>query len=152
MDSWMTRLARHYDKVRARYPDDELLILFDIDGTILDMRCMVLFLLRKYDEQHDTTLFQGLGLADIEVHENHVDRLLEGLNLRRSLRRKVQDWYLTNRWSSEAVLTAHHPFAGVMEVIRWFHIQPRTSVGLNTGRPAAIREDTLRSLITGRDH
>ena len=146
MDSWMTRLARHYDKVRARYPDDELLILFDIDGTILDMRWMVLFLLRRYDHEHDTTLFQGLGLADIEVHENHVDRLLEGLNLRRSLCRKVRDWYLTNRWSSEAILTAHHPFAGVMEVIRWFHIQPRTSVGLNTGRPAAIREETLRSL------
>ncbi len=146
MDSWMTRLARHYDKVRARYPDDELLILFDIDGTILDMRCMILFLLKKYDDEHGTTLFQGLGLADINVHENKVDRLLEGLNLPRPLCRKVQDWYLTNQWSSEAILTAHCPFAGVMEVIRWFHIQPRTSVGLNSGRPAAIREETLRSL------
>ena len=128
MVSWMGRLARHYDKVRARYPEDELLILFDIDGTILDMRCMILFLLRKYDEEHDTTLFQGLGLADIDIHENHVDRLLERLNLPGRLCRKVRDWYLANRWSSEAILTAHRPFAGVMEVIRWFQFQPRTSV------------------------
>ena len=146
MVSWMGRLARHYDKIRARYPEEELLLLFDIDGTILDMRCMILFLLRKYDEEHDTTLFQGLGPADIDVHENHVDRLLERLNLPRRLRRKVEDWYLANRWSSEAILTAHRPFAGVMEVIRWFQIQPRTSVGLNTGRPAVIRDQTLRSL------
>ncbi len=146
MDSWMTRVALQYDKVCALYHDDELLILFDIDGTILDMRCMILFVLRKYDEEHETTLFGELGLTDIDVHENHVDRLLEGLNIPRPLCRKVQDWYLANRWSSEAILTAHCPFAGVMEVIRWFQIQPRTSVGLNTGRPAVIREETLRSL------
>ena len=146
MDSWMTRLARHYDKVRARYPGDELLILFDIDGTILDMRCMILFLLTKYDEEHETSLFRGLELSDIDVHENEVDRLLEGRNLPRPLRQKVQDWYLRNRWSSDAILRAHCPFGGVMEVIRWFQIQPLTSVGLNSGRPTSIREDTLRSL------
>ncbi len=146
MDSWMRRLARHYDKVRARYPDDELLIMFDIDGTILDMRCMILYLLREYDEEHDAALFQGLELTDIDAHENQVDQLLENLNLPRPLCRKVEDWYLKNRWSPAAVLAAHCPFAGVMEVIRWFQTQPRTSVGLNSGRPAAIREETLRSL------
>ena len=93
MDSWMTRVARQYDKVRARYPDDELLILFDIDGTILDMRCMILYLLTKYDAEHGTSLFQGLELPDIEVHEDDIDRLLEGLNLPRSLCQKVHDWY-----------------------------------------------------------
>ena len=33
-----------------------------------------------------------------------------------------------------------------MEVIRWFQMQPNTFVGLNTGRPEFLREDTLRSL------
>ena len=146
MESWMTRLARQYDKDRARYPDDELLILFDIDGTILDMRCMILYLLTKYDKEHGTSLFQGLELPDIEVHEDQIDRLLDGLNLPRPLCQKVQDWYLKNRWSSDAILSAHCPFGGVMEVIRWFQIQPRTNVGLNTGRPTSIRRDTLRSL------
>ena len=35
---------------------------------------------------------------------------------------------------------------GVLEVIRWFQLQPKTYVGLNTGRPESIRADTLRSL------
>jgi hypothetical protein len=38
MNSWMQRLSQHYDRMRRHYPDDELMILFDIDGTILDSR------------------------------------------------------------------------------------------------------------------
>ena len=146
MDRWMARVARQYDNACARYPDDGLLILFDIDGTILDMRCMILYLLTKYDEEHGTSLFQGLELSDIDVHEDQVDHLLEGLNLSRPLCQKVYDCYLSNRWSSSAILSAHCTFGVVMEVIRWFQIQPRTNVGLNSGRPTSIREDTLRSL------
>jgi len=144
--SWMTTLARHYEQMCARYPDDELLVIFDIDGTILDMRHMILYLLQTYDREHDSTFFEGLALSDIDLHENHVDGLLERLSLPRLQRQRVLDWYLTNRWSSTALLTAHRPFAGVMEVIRWFLIQPRTTVALNSSRPEAIREETLRSL------
>lgn len=43
-------------------------------------------------------------------------------------------------------MRSHRPFPGVLEVIRWFQMQPRTFVGLNTGRPEALRGDTLRSL------
>jgi len=43
-------------------------------------------------------------------------------------------------------MESHRPFIGVMEVIRWFQIQPKTFVGLNTGRPECIRADTLHSL------
>ncbi len=35
---WMRRLAKHYERVRERYPGERLIVLFDIDGTILDMR------------------------------------------------------------------------------------------------------------------
>ena len=47
MATWMKKLAKHYEKIRARHPDGELLILFDIDGTILDLRCMVLHVLKS---------------------------------------------------------------------------------------------------------
>ena len=146
MKSWMTTLARHYDKVRERYPDDELLVLLDIDGTILDMRHMILYLLRKYDQQHGSAFFEGLQLGDIDLHENHVDDLLGRLNLPRLQRRKVLDGLPANRLSSAAVLAAHRPFVGVMEVMRWFVLQPRTTVALNSGRPEAIRDETLRTL------
>jgi hypothetical protein len=40
-----------------------------------------------------------------------------------------------------------------MEVIRWFQLQPSTFVGLNTGRPEALRAATLRSLnALGREY
>jgi len=35
-----------------------------------------------------------------------------------------------------------------LEVIRWFQLQSNVVVGLNTGRPESLREDTLRSLNT----
>jgi len=46
MKSWMAELAAHYEKMRRRYPQDRLMLLFDIDGTILDMRAMVLYVHR----------------------------------------------------------------------------------------------------------
>jgi len=146
MSTWMNRLARDYQQMRARYADDELLILFDIDGTILDMRHMVRQMLCEFDEEHGTDFFRDLKLEQIEAHENHIDPLFSDLNLPLPQVERVKDWYLDRRWTPEAILESHRPFRGVMEVIRWFQIQPRTSVGLNTGRPERIRAETLQSL------
>ena len=146
MSNWMKRLHGHYEKLHAQYPEDKLLILFDIDGTILDMRCMILYVLKAYDEEHDTEYFAQLRLADVTVHENQVETLLKICNVHANQQRGVLDWYEKHRWTSIAILHSHHAFARVMDVIRWFQIQPSTSVGLNTGRPDAIRADTLRSL------
>ena len=32
------RLASHYNRARATFPNDRLIILFDLDGTIVDLR------------------------------------------------------------------------------------------------------------------
>ncbi|MFQ5398539.1 MAG: hypothetical protein ACE5E7_02975 [Anaerolineae bacterium] len=144
--NWMAELAHHYEKTRKRYPQDKLIILFDIDGTILDMRHMILSVLHAYDREHDTRLFRHFRVEDIKVHENHVKSLLEQLPVPPEHRNHILVWYEENRWSSSAILESHRPFSGVLEVIRWFQIQPNTFVGLNTGRPEAIRADTLRSL------
>ncbi len=42
MNNWMSSLAHHYEKTRERYPGEKLLIMFDIDGTIVDTRYMIL--------------------------------------------------------------------------------------------------------------
>ena len=34
---WIRDLASHYDRARTIYPDDRLIILFDVDGTIVDL-------------------------------------------------------------------------------------------------------------------
>lgn len=140
--NWMAKLAAHYDAVKHRHPEDKLMILFDIDGTILDMRYMVWRLLKTYDQEHSTEFFAALSVDDITVHEERVKTLLDDLNISYADQKDILDWYQIHAWSVEAMLEAHRPFSGVLEVIRWFQLQPQTTVGLNTGRPESIREET----------
>lgn len=142
----MTTLANHYQKMQQKYPDEDLLILFDIDGTILDMRNMVLFLLNCFDREHKTSYFSHLGLQDISVHENDVVALLTKLSIKAAEKHKILEWYNANRWQQETIMEGHRPFRGVLEIIRWFQIQPRTFVGVNSGRPEKIRAETVRSI------
>lgn len=146
MKNWMTALARRYEETRRRYPDDKLMILFDIDGTILDMRYMMLYVLKAYDREHGSGCFADLDVEEIDIHENQLEEFLTRRGLPAAERERLLKWYEKNRWAPSAVMESHRPFRGVLEVIRWFQIQPETYVGLNTGRPEFLREDTLRSL------
>jgi hypothetical protein len=153
MSDWMRTLAEHYAAARRRFPDDDLMVVFDIDGTILDMRQMVRHVLLGYDKRNGTEYFYGLCVEDVDVHENRLEPLLVRLGLADGVRRDVLRWYLEQRWTSAAILASHRPFQGVMDIIRWFQLQPGTYVGLNTGRPDAIRRDTLESLNSlGREY
>ncbi|MFZ5515875.1 MAG: hypothetical protein ACOY90_04520 [Candidatus Zhuqueibacterota bacterium] len=146
MKNWMKQLACHYEKMRNRYPNDRLLLLFDIDGTIIDMRYMIHYVLQLYDQVHNTKYFSQLKIAHITFHENQLDSFLARLSLPEAEEKKILSWYIKQRWSSLAIYESHRPFSGVMEVIRWFQMQPNTYVGLNSGRPETLREDTLLSL------
>lgn len=146
MNSWMKKIALHYEKTRDLYQEDRLMILFDIDGTILDMRYMVLHVIKSFDRSHGTSFFKNLRFEDIAVHENQVEKLLAKFEIPDENRENILCWYKEHRWTSNAILASHRPFVGVMEVVRWFQMQPNTFVGLNTGRPEFLREDTLRSL------
>jgi hypothetical protein len=142
----MRRLAAHYGRFCSEYPKDQLLIVFDIDGTILDMRHMVRHVLLSFDRAHGSGWFHGLTAADVTVHENQVDQLLRDMALPVSIAERAYRFYLEQRWQPQAVLAAHRPYQGVLDVIRWFQIQPDTSVALNTGRPQHLRSQTLQSL------
>lgn len=144
--TWMRALASHYEALRRKRPGERLMLVFDIDGTILDMRAAVAYVLLGYDRAHATRWFHGLVPGDIRVHENHVEPLLAARAIPASEAEAIRSWYHAHLWSREAVLAGHRPFRGVMEVLRWFQLQPNTAVGLNTGRPEALRELTLESL------
>ncbi len=144
--AWLKKLATHFEKIRKRHPNDKLMIIFDIDGTILDMRYMVHHVLREYDRVHRTAYFHHLRVSDITVHENHIEDLIANQGVEPEHQHQILEWYHVHRWKPEAILKAHRPFSGVLEVIRWFQIQPNVYVGLNAGRPESIREATLRSL------
>ncbi len=150
---WMRTLATSYETAQSKCGEGPLILLSDIDGTILDMRHMILSVLQSFDREHQTQHFERLRSEDITVHENHVDRLLEILNVPVTSRQEILDHYLERRWSASAITDVHQPFQGVLEVIRWFQLQPNTEVGLVTGRPETLRESTLRSLnVLGKLH
>jgi hypothetical protein len=144
----MRDLAFHYESVRRSYPDDELLIVFDIDGTILDMRYLILEVLHGYDRKNGTDFFRFLNADDIHFHENEIEDFLKESGISEPARSEIIEWYVLNFWSPEIIMRSHRPFEGVLDVIRWFQLQPRTSVGLNTGRSEHMRADTLHVLNT----
>ena len=55
----------------------------------------------------------------------------------------IREFYDQRFWNLETLLEAHRPFHGVLEIIRWFQLQPNTEVGLNSGRPEELRAETL---------
>ncbi len=146
--NWMRDLAFHYEQMRRQFPDEKLIIVFDIDGTIIDMLHMIAAILHAYDREQGTAHFRFLAPQDIVVHENDIEGLLEALDIPAQERPKIMEWYIANFWSPEMILHSHRSFDGVLDVIRWFQLQPGTSVGLNTGRPEHMRADTLRVLNT----
>ena len=149
----MTELSRHFESTERLFPDDRLMILFDIDGTIIDMRFLIFYVLQKFDEVHGTDHFKDLVATDVNVHENQVELLLERMGIPEPERNRVMAFWLDQRWQTSSLMESHRPFLGVMEIIRWFQMQPNVWVGLNTGRPERLREDTLRSLnALGREY
>jgi hypothetical protein len=142
----MRALADHYEAVRSDPSAGELCVVFDIDGTILDLRHLVVHALLRYDRDRGTDLFHGLVADDVAVSENQITALLEELDVQREHRDDVVGFYLTHLWDESGVIAASAPYRGVLGVIRWFQMQPGTHVALNTGRAESLRDVTLRSL------
>lgn len=150
---WMRDLAAHLQRMRLAYPEDELCVAFDIDGTIVDTRHVVVQVLLSYDRHRETTYFEGMTAEDVVTHETRIDEILEPFALPARVRTDVHDWYREHARDPEAIVAAHRPYRGVLGVIRWFQLQPRTHVALNTGRSESMRELTLTSLnALGRLH
>jgi hypothetical protein len=150
---WMRALALHLRRIRHAYPDDELVVAFDIDGTIIDTRYLVVHVLLSFDRHHGTDHFRGLTAADVAHHEARVDDILEPFAMLSAVRREVRAWYVEHARDQEAIAAAHRPYEGVLGVIRWFQLQPGIRVALNTGRPEAMRAVTLGTLnALGRLH
>ena len=146
MKNWMRALAEHYETTRSQYPEDKLIILFDIDGTILDIRYTILKILKSYDQAFGTSYFKNTSIIDIQFNEDDIEDYLANLNIDDERASHIHAWYQKNRWTKWATFEANKPFPGVLEVIRWFQLQPNTFVGLNSNRDETLREETLLTL------
>ena len=145
-EDWMHALVGHYRSMRARHPEATLAIVFDIDGTIIDTRYLTLHTLHECDRALGTRYFRNMHVDDIDRHEAELEPILDRLAVSPHARRRIEEVYFGHLWSNEAMLAAHFPYRGVMEVIRWFQLQHRTVVVLNTGRSEAIRSSTIRAM------
>lgn len=144
----MEQLTNYIHHIRQQHSGDHLMVAFDIDGTILDMRYMVQHVLRAFDQEHHTRLFHKLSVDDITFHENQLEFFIKNLALEAWEKEHLLNWYLANRWSPPFVQNGHRAFPQIMEIIHWLKQQPDIEIGLNTGRPEIIREDTLKCLNT----
>lgn len=144
--TWMTILSEHYHNARDQHPDEHLLVLFDIDDTIIDVRPIFRLMLTAYDQRHGTRYFDSLSIEDISLQEEVLENLLLNLEIPSDERDSINSWVNGYDWAQSDVLKAHQPFNGVLEMIRWFQIQPNTSVGLVTGRSERMRSATLQIL------
>jgi hypothetical protein len=151
--NWMVELARHYARCRSDYPNDRLLVLFEVDGPIIDQRHRLRRQLLDYDRERGTDHFHGVEVTDVAVDVVNLERVLVRRGLPATERRDVLDWCRTRASSPEPIPpSSERAYPGALEVIRWFQLQRSTFVGLNTSRPARLRLDTLRSLnALGRD-
>jgi len=142
----MKQLAAHYNRHRRAYPDDKLIIVFDIDRTILDLRCHLLYLLQSYDQMHGTQYFKKLSVGDINITKPDIQDFLDTLELPGEVVQSVANWYRQYHYSATSLLESYKPLQGVMELIRWLQLQPQTYIGLNSSRPESLREETLTLL------
>lgn len=146
MTYWMKELGLYHSMMRHAHPNDPLLVVFDIDDTILDLRHAVVHVLASFDRHHGTRLFFGFTVDEVHGDDTDLHRLVEGLSIPERQRNHVADWCGSYFWSPLAMVEGHVAFPGVMEVIAWLQNQPNTFVALNTGRPESMRESTLRCL------
>ncbi len=146
MRTWMKALSEHYEFSRSNFPERRMIIVFDIDGTILDMRYIIRHALKTFDLANGTNYFDALEWSEIDFHEEEIDLILDRHHIPEVHRVDIKDQYWNLLLSSASTIEAHRPFQGVLDVIRWFQLQPNTFVGLNTGRPESLRRDTLNSL------
>jgi hypothetical protein len=146
MAYWMKELGRHHSSMRHAHPDDPLIVVFDIDDTILDLRHAVVHVLASFDRHHGTRFFLGFTVEEVRGDDSDLPRLVEQTSVPKSQKNWIADWCRGYFWSPLAIVEGHVAFHGVMEVVAWLQSQPNTFVGLNTGRPESMRDATLHCL------
>lgn len=145
---WLARLTAHVERQRRRHPFAELAVLIDVDGTLLDLRPGLLARLLAWDARQQRSTFAGLEAADLVPNEAGLRRLFDARGLDYAAREELLVDCERFCWSPEAVLGAHRPCLGMLEVLRWMQMQPGVYVVLNSSRAQERRDETVQALRT----
>ncbi len=148
MRDWIRTLLNHHELSLHRFPDQRLLVLFDVDDTFLDMRLALASLLRAYDASHASTHFAELQPHTLDRFGRGIESLLEQCRVPPAEQPQVLAWYQHKRRCGDIARLAHAPYRGLLALAAHLHRQPRTAVGINSARPEFLRQDTLNCLNT----
>jgi hypothetical protein len=143
--NWILELARHYAHVRSAHPTDRLLLVFEIDGPIVDQRHIVRRRLLDYDRVHGSNHFSGVELAEVDVDAGNLERFITRRGLPATGARELLD-RCRKRLRRRA--RARHG-ASLTRRIRGDPLVPAPAVHLRRAPhepPERLRADTLHSL------
>ena len=147
---WMHALAKHWQRMREKYPEEKLAVVFDIDGTIIDTRHTQLYLLQAFDleysHRYGGLLFEHVSLHDITCYENFMAKQLEKWGYEPEVVASFIEFYHRNRWSENVLVASETAYPRVINLIEILDRQHETIVALNTGRCESMRTSTLKSL------
>lgn len=146
MRDWISMLVHHYENMRILHPGEDLMVLLDADGTILDLRAMVLYVLKDFDRVHHTPFFSGLTRDEIPEGIPDMEDILGALDVPHGIGRRVAVWYNECMWSPDAVSYASRAFSRVMGFVRCLQIQPGVHIGLAINQPLALRQAVVEGL------
>ncbi len=146
MRDWIRVLLNHHEQSLRRFPDQRLLVLFDVDDTFLDMRLALASVLRAYDTAHGSAWFGALDPTTLDPFGRGIEDILVRCRVPADEQPHVLAWHQHQRRRDEMIRIAHAPYQGLLELAGWLHNQPRTAVGINSARPEFLRQDTLRCL------
>ncbi|HIA35095.1 MAG TPA: hypothetical protein EYN85_10235, partial [Candidatus Lambdaproteobacteria bacterium] len=63
----MKALSLHYRYMKEQYPDKDLMLIFDIDGSINDMQYQLFRALQTFDQLQGTHYFYRLKPDEIKI-------------------------------------------------------------------------------------
>ncbi|MBK6942024.1 MAG: hypothetical protein IPH13_17735 [Planctomycetes bacterium] len=148
----MRSLARHL-AAPQRGSSAPRLVLFDIDGTILDMRALAAHRLAAFDRARGSAWFAGLSPEDASTEGAPLAALCARRAVPATVVEDLRTFLRSHAIESDSALAGHRPFRGVLDVIRWLTLQPGVEVGLNSSRLESRRTETLEALnALGREY
>lgn len=140
MSSAIELLIMHHENMRILYPDEELMVLCECEGTLYDRRALALHALRAFDRAHTTSFFSRAGLEQLPLPLPDIEELLGRLSIPYGISSTIADWYRRNLWTMDGIRHAHRPLANVLTVLTCLQLQDRTHIGLCAERDGTSEE------------
>ena len=145
MTGWMSTFYNHLERFLGDSSCSKCIVLFDIDGTLLDTRHLICNVLHQYDKAFNTSLFSHLDVRHVTCHESNIAPLLTQLNVHKKQHKQILDWFEQKCWEEKTIRNHHQPYPRVFHHIKQLR-DLNVDVILVTGRPESYRHPTLESI------